>query len=55
MKLVKTHHHLDIMEVIKQKKLVSMLSNFPTIVKHFLADLPKDNYPVLDTFKFASY
>jgi putative transposase len=31
-----------------------MLSNFPTIVKHFLGNLPKDDYPVLDTFKFVS-
>jgi putative transposase len=31
-----------------------MLSNFPTIVKRFLGDLPKDDYSVLDTFKFVS-
>jgi putative transposase len=42
------------MEVIKNKKLVSMLSNFPTIINKFLGDLPKDDYPVLDTFKFVS-
>ncbi len=42
------------MEVIKNKKLVSMLSNFPNIINKFLGDLPKDDYPVLDTFKFGS-
>ena len=42
------------MEVIKNKKLVSMLSNFPSIINKFLGDLPKDDYPVLDTFKFVS-
>ena len=42
------------MEVIKSKKLVSMLSNFPNIINRFLGDLPKDDYPVLDTFKFGS-
>jgi putative transposase len=42
------------MEVIKNKKLVSMLSNFPNIINKFLGDLPKDDYPVLDTFKFVS-
>jgi putative transposase len=42
------------MEVIKNKKLVSMLSNFPGIINKFLGDLPKDDYPVLDTFKFVS-
>lgn len=31
-----------------------ILSNFPKIVKHLLKDLPKNDYPVLDTFKFAS-
>lgn len=31
-----------------------MLSNFPAIVKHFLGGLPKDDYPVLNTFKFVS-
>jgi putative transposase len=42
------------MEVIKNKKLVSMLSNFPNIINKFLGDLPKEDYPVLDTFKFVS-
>jgi putative transposase len=42
------------MEVTKIKKLVSMLSNFPIVVKRFLGDLPKDDYPVLNTFKFVS-
>jgi putative transposase len=42
------------MEVIKNKKLVIMLSNFPNIINKFLGDLPKDDYPVLDTFKFVS-
>jgi putative transposase len=42
------------MEVIKNKKLVSMLSNFPNIINKFLGDLPKDDYSVLDTFKFVS-
>lgn len=42
------------MEVIKNKKLVSMLSNFPKIINQFLGDLPKNDYPVLDTFKFVS-
>jgi putative transposase len=46
--------HLDKMEVIKNKKLVNMLSNFPSIINKFLGDLPKDDYPVLDTFKFVS-
>jgi putative transposase len=41
-------------EVIKNKKLVSTLSNFPQIIDTFLGDLPKDDYPVLDTFKFVS-
>jgi IS4 transposase len=31
-----------------------MLSNFPSIINEFLGDLPKDDYPVLDTFKFVS-
>ena len=31
-----------------------MLSNFPNIINKFLGDLPKDDYPVLDTFKFVS-
>jgi putative transposase len=31
-----------------------MISNFPAIVKRFLGDLPKDDYPVLDTFTFVS-
>jgi IS4 transposase len=31
-----------------------MLSNFPSIINKFLGDLPKDDYPVLDTFKFVS-
>lgn len=31
-----------------------MVSNFPVIVKRFLKDLPKDDYPVLDTFTFGS-
>ncbi len=39
---------------MKIKKLVKMLSNFPRIVKRFLGDLPKDDYPVLDTFKYVS-
>jgi hypothetical protein len=43
--------HSDKMEVIKNKKLVSMLSNFPNIINKFLGDLPKDDYPVLNTFK----
>jgi putative transposase len=42
------------MEVIKNKKLVSMISNFPSIINKFLGDLPKDDYPVLDIFKFVS-
>jgi putative transposase len=42
------------MEVIKNKKLVSMISNFPSIINKFLGELPKDDYPVLDTFKFVS-
>lgn len=29
-------------------------SNFPKIIKRYLADLPKDDYPVLDTFTFVS-
>jgi putative transposase len=28
--------------------------NFPKIIKHYLAHLPKDDYPVLDTFTFGS-
>jgi putative transposase len=51
---VKNDPHSDKMEVIKNKKLVSMLSNFPNIINKFLGDLPKDDYPVLDTFKFVS-
>jgi putative transposase len=31
-----------------------MLSNFPSIINKSLGDLPKDDYPVLDTFKFVS-
>lgn len=31
-----------------------MVSNFPKIVKHLLKDLPKNDYPVLNTFKFVS-
>ena len=31
-----------------------MLSNFPKIINQFLGDLPKNDYPVLDTFKFVS-
>ena len=31
-----------------------MLSNFPNIINKFLGDLSKDDYPVLDTFKFVS-
>jgi putative transposase len=31
-----------------------MLSNFPAVVERFLGDLPKDDYPVLNTFKFVS-
>ena len=31
-----------------------MLSNFPSIINKFLGNLPKDDYPVLDTFKFVS-
>jgi hypothetical protein len=50
----KNDPHLDKMEVIKNKKLVSMLSNFPSIINKFLGDLPKDDYPVMDTFKFVS-
>jgi putative transposase len=42
------------MEVIKNKKLVSMISNFPKIINQFLGELPKNDYPVLDTFKFVS-
>jgi putative transposase len=42
------------MEATKNKKLVSMVSNFPTIVKRFLGDIPKDDYPVLNTFRFVS-
>jgi putative transposase len=34
--------------------IVSMVSNFPAIVKRFLKDLPADDYPVLDTFTFGS-
>jgi IS4 transposase len=51
---VKNDPHSDKMEVTKNKKLVSMLSNFPNIINKFLGDLPKDDYPVLDTFKFVS-
>jgi putative transposase len=51
---VKKDPHSDKMEVIKNKKLVSMLSNFPNIINKFLGDIPKDDYPVLDTFKFVS-
>jgi putative transposase len=51
---VKNDTHSDKMEVIKIKKLVSMISNFPTLVKRLLVNLPKDDYPVLDTFKFVS-
>ena len=29
-------------------------SNFPKIIKRYLAHLPKDDYPVLDTFTFVS-
>jgi len=31
-----------------------MISNFSQIVKTYLSHLPKDDYPVLDTFKFVS-
>jgi len=31
-----------------------MLSNFPKIVKQYLADLPQDDYPKLNTFSFVS-
>ena len=31
-----------------------MLSNFPKIINQFLGELPKNDYPVLDTFKFVS-
>lgn len=31
-----------------------LFSNFPKIVKRYLAHLPKDDYPVLDTFTFVS-
>ena len=34
--------------------IVSMVSNFPAIVKCFLKELPTDDYPVLDTFTFVS-
>ncbi len=30
-----------------------MVSNFPKIVKHLLKDLPRNDYPVLNTFKFV--
>jgi len=30
------------------------MSNFPKIINQFLGDLPKNDYPVLDTFKFVS-
>lgn len=31
-----------------------MISNFPKIVKKLLGELPKDDYPVLNTFLFVS-
>ena len=31
-----------------------MLSNLPKIINQFLCELPKKDYPVLDTFKFVS-
>lgn len=31
-----------------------MISNFPKIVKKYLGELPKDDYPVLNTFLFVS-
>ena len=31
-----------------------LFSNFPKIVKRYLAPLPKDDYPVLDSFTFVS-
>jgi hypothetical protein len=31
-----------------------IVSNFPEIVKKYLSHLPQDDYPVLNTFKFAS-
>src|SRR6476661_6708289 len=31
-----------------------LFSNFPKIVKRYLAHLPKDDYPVLDSFTFVS-
>jgi hypothetical protein len=31
-----------------------LFSNFPKIVKRYLAHLPKNDYPVLDTFTFVS-
>lgn len=31
-----------------------MISNFGHIVKTYLSNFPKDDYPVLDTFKFVS-
>ena len=30
------------------------VSNFPKIIKELLKDLPKNDYPVLNTFKFVS-
>ncbi len=30
------------------------VSNFPKIIKHLLKDLPKKDYPVLNTFFFTS-
>jgi hypothetical protein len=30
-----------------------MLSNFPKIINQFLGDIPKDDYPVLNTFKIV--
>ena len=29
-------------------------SNFPKIIKHLLKDIPKNDYPVLNSFLFAS-
>jgi len=30
------------------------VSNFPKVIKYLLKDLPKNDYPVLNTFLFAS-
>ncbi len=39
---------------IRQEKTSLFSSNFPQIVKYLLKDIPKNDYPVLNSFLFAS-